>query len=76
VHVCEFLWKYWEIETPEVLWAYTVATFMAVLYISMFLCFGRQVAYQNRLDEKARYCAELEQKLLKKRQSSSKHKQH
>lgn len=73
---CEFVWKYWGIETPEIIWAYTVATFMAVLYIAMFLCFGRQVVYQLRLDEKAAHCAELERQLMKKRQSSKQPKQH
>lgn len=67
---CEFAWKYWSISTPEVLWAYTVATGFATIYLSMFVCFARQAIYLARIDEKAAYCAELERKLLRKRLSS------
>jgi hypothetical protein len=66
----EIAWSYFNIKTPELVWAYTVATGLASLYISMFICFSRQAVYQARIDEKAAYCAELEQKLLKKRLSS------
>lgn len=68
------IWEYWGIISPALTWAYTVATGMAALYIGMFLCFTRQAIYQARIEEKAAYCAELEQKLLKKRLSSRKRK--
>lgn len=72
VHVLEFVWKHWGIETPELVWAYTVVTGLLVMYASMFICFTRQAAYRSELDAKATQCAALEKLLLKRRQSSRK----
>lgn len=69
-----YLWEALGVETPELVWAYTVATGLAALYMAMYICFGRQVVFQDRIDEKAEYCAKLEQQLLRKRQSSGKKK--
>ena len=66
------IWEYWGIASPALTWAYTVATGFAAMYIAMFVCFTRQSIYQARIEEKAKYCSELEQKLLKKRLSSKK----
>jgi len=70
----EFLWTRFGIASPELTWAYTVATGMAALYLFMFICFSRQLVYQNRIDEMAASKKALEDAILKKRLSSKKSK--
>jgi C4-dicarboxylate-specific signal transduction histidine kinase len=66
----EWFWKTAEFENPEVVWAYTAATAFAVLYFFMYLCYSKQAVLQNRINEMAKAKKDLEQALLKKRQSS------
>lgn len=72
VQACEFLWSKWGINSPDLIWAYTFATFFLIIYISMFVCFSRQVVYQQRLKECAEAKRNLEEQILKRRQSSKK----
>lgn len=59
-----------DFQKPELTWAVTVTTFFFLFYLGILLCHSRQIILEERIEQCAKAKGELENAVLKKRQSS------
>lgn len=70
IEAAHAIWKYAFNSEPELTWAFTVATGLAIFFLMATICMWRQAIYVNRIDECAAAKKRLEEMLLKRRHSS------
>lgn len=64
------IWKYAFNGEPEITWALTIATGLAIFFLMATICMWRQAIYVTRIDDCAAAKKRLEEALLKKRMTS------